>query len=189
VCAASGAGVAFSGARAGVGGSELPTALALAEVGFLVAERGRSGADLGVALAPSWHGAAASERREEWGTARFRLVGFVEPMPSLPSSARSAYSPFFTPLFTPPHSYAPTAHELQGLHLEWVCAQGGVAAAARLPPELLLEVEQTRKCFFPEKVAWFHDKVRRREKENSKARSRCFFLLASSVLLFSTVES
>jgi hypothetical protein len=101
VCAASGAGVAFSGARAGVGGSELPTALALAEVGFLVAERGRSGADLGVALAPSWHGAAASERREEWGTARFRLVGFVEPMSSLPSSARSAYSPFFTPLSSP----------------------------------------------------------------------------------------
>ena len=55
--------------------------------------------------------------------------------------------------------YAPTAHELQGLHLEWLPAQGGVAASPNLPPELLHEVEQTRKCFFPEKVAWLHDKV------------------------------
>jgi len=46
------------------------------------------------------------------------------------------------------------------LHLEWLPAQGGVAASPNLPPELLHEVEQTRKCFFPEKVAWFHDKVK-----------------------------
>jgi len=83
VCAGSGQSVSFAGAKnTDAGDSEMPTALALAELGFLVAERGRSGADLGCALPPSGHGAVPGSlssiamngggRRAEWGTARFR---------------------------------------------------------------------------------------------------------------------
>lgn len=125
---------AASAAAAGGRGnsSEVPTALALAELGFVVAGKGRSGAELGCALSPpSQHGFPA-----DWGA---RLGDF--------GTAREAMS-------------HPSKNELAGLHLEWVCAQGGVCCSHTLPPGLLGEIERARKCFFPEKVAWFYEKIK-----------------------------
>lgn len=131
--------------------SELPAALALSEFGFLVCEKGLSGAAINLKGVQ-----ASGEGKNRWGGLR-RLVA--------------------------PKTAAVVRDDL----LEWVVAQGGVAekevgsnvadvaggmgmrgtdpawggVSKKAGSGIHEDALSMRKCFYPEKVAWFYDQVGR----------------------------
>lgn len=105
------------------GQSEVPTSLALAEHGFIAAEKTAVG--------------GSSSRKvpggDKWGTKKF-------PMP-------------------------PTPQELQGAHMQWVSAVDGVPVPENVSSELLVDLSAARNSFYPEKVTWFYEQIRRLQVE------------------------
>jgi hypothetical protein len=59
----------------------------------------------------------------------------------------------------------PTPVEMQGQHLEWVSAVAGVPIPDKVSSELLVDLATARNAFYPEKVAWFYEQVRRLQVE------------------------